>query len=353
MRESKITAEEDLLVERLASLFGFKRLAEILPADIYPPYLYVAAFIFLDWGIINTYVHIAGGTTHVLLRTPQTVIMGVALFLGVAGIQYFSEGYTEVVESLSPQEEDTDFTSSVIIPFRVKVVIYGIFLVGFYLHIIINLGLWNIAASEGVTNLTNWLFVFQIGYFPVMIEFALLFFAIHALLPRRIANSNISMFFYDTRNMGGFAPVGKLLKYSYYFYTTALLMYFVLTYDLLAYSSGGTMVEPGLVEALFFSTTWLIGVASIAHSMFTMHRLMATEKEQQITAVELEMKEVIENPHDIKNSKVTDKEKLEDITRRRQEIRETRVYPASFQMWSQIAISVMLPQAMNITFQIV
>lgn len=353
MSESERTVEEQLLIERIAALLGFKRLAELLPGDIYPPYLYLAAFIFLDFGVVNTYIHVAGDASHTLVDSPHGVVGAIALVLAAVGIRYFSRGYTEAVGSLPLQGDDTQVASfERIIPFRVKLVVYGTAVVGAYVHFIANVGLENIVAVEGAPMLINWLFVWQVGYFPFVVEFGLLYFGIHVLLPRRIANADISMFFYDPRNMGGFAPVGQLLKYSYYFYTAGLLLYFILTYGTVLFSfSEQVPTGPGLVEALFFSTAWLVGVVSIGYSMFTMHRVMASKKEQRIAELETEMEEIIENPYEINNSEIADEERLDDINRRQQEISETRVYPASFTMWSQITISVLLPQALNMAVQ--
>lgn len=82
-----------------------------------------------------------------------------------------------------------------------------------------------------------------------------------------------------------------------------------------------------------------------------MHHVMAGRKEQRISELEAEIEDIIQNPYDFNNSKVTDEEKLNDIYRRRQEIRDTRVYPATFTMWSQIIISVLFHQALNVAMQ--
>lgn len=235
-----------------------------------------------------------------------------------------------------------------------RAVVYGIAVVGTYVNLVMNVGLRDIAAAEGAATLVSWLIIWEVAYYPFVIEFALMYFGVHILLPRRIANADISMFFFDPRNMGGFAPVGQLLKYSYYFYTVGLLLYFILVYGSVLFSFGGTVPsKPGLLEALFFSAVWIVGVASIAYSMLRMNRVMSGKKEQRLRELEAEMEEVIENPYDINNSEITDEQQLNDINRRRQEIRDTRVYPATFTMWSQIAISVLLPQALNTAVQVV
>lgn len=353
MSESGLT-KGDLLVERIAAVLGFDRLAASLPGDIYPPYLYLTAFVLLDFGVVNSYIHLTGGASHVLLDSPYVAVAPVGLLLAAVGIRYFDRRHADAIEALPLHDlGDGDAAEfSRLVPFRTKFAVYAVAVVGMYANIVWNVGLGNIIAAEGGPSLVNWLFVWQVGYFPFVVEFALMYLGIHVLLPRRIATADVSMFFYDPRNMGGFAPVGQLLKRSYYVYTAGLLLYFVLTYGSVLFSFGGTVPsKPGVVTALFFSGAWVGGVLSIAYSMLTMHRVMAGEKEQRIRELETEIEEIIDNPYDINNSEVTDEQRLKDIDRRLQEIRDTRVYPATFTMWSQIGISVLLPQALNLTVQ--
>ncbi|WP_299332940.1 hypothetical protein [Haloplanus sp.] len=356
MGESPIVVEEPLLVERFAEVLRVDRLAELLPGDIYPPYLYLAAFLVIDFGIVNTYSHVTGDATYVLLDSPYVVVGPLGLLLAAVGISYLFSNYASAVEGLPLDSLDRDDIAVFerIVPFRVKLVVYGIAVVGVYVNGIVNVGLGNIVATEGAAGLINWLFVWEVGYIPFVVEFGLMYFGVHVLLPRRIANADVTMFFYDPRNMGGFASVGQLLKHSYYLYTAGLLLYFVLTYGSVLFSFGGTVpTKPGVVEAVFFSAAWTIGVASIAYSMMTLHRVMASKKEQRINELEADIEDIIRNPYDINKSEVTDEERLKDIDRRRQEISDTRVYPATFTMWSQIIISVLLPQALNMAVQAV
>lgn len=344
---------DQLLTESIANALRFDKLAGWLPGDIYPPYLFLAAFMFVDFGLVNTYIELGTDARHVLIDSPYVVVGPLGLFLAAFGIRHFSTGYRTAVEGLpldDPEKDGSVFER--LVPFRVKLVVYTVSVVAMYVNIFVNVGVGNVIAVEGGPSLINWLFVWQVGYFPFLVEFGLLYFGIHVLLPRRIAEADVSMFFYDTRNMGGFAPVGRLLKYSYYFYTGGLLLYFLLVYGSVLFSFGGPVPsKPGLLEALFFSLAWVVGVASIAYSMLKMHRVMVDEKRERLDELEAELEEIIENPYDINNSEVTDEERLSDIDRRRQEIRDTRVYPASFTMWSQIAISVFLPQALNMAVQ--
>jgi len=152
----------------------------------------LAAFIFLDFGIVNTYTHLTGDSTHVLVELPYVVVAPVALVLAVAGIQYFFQGYSDAVERLPVGEDDTDVAQfERIIPFRVKLLVYGGAVVVSYVNIIVNVGLGSIAEFGGTPSLINRLFVWQVGYFPFVVEFGLLYFGIHVLLPQRLGCGSV------------------------------------------------------------------------------------------------------------------------------------------------------------------
>jgi len=59
---------------------------------------------------------------------------------------------------------------------------------------------------------------------PVLVELGVAHLAVHLVLPNRIARADPGLFFYDPRNLGGFEPIGQLLKRSYYIFTAVLLL---------------------------------------------------------------------------------------------------------------------------------
>lgn len=338
------------LVERIAGLFGFDALAERLPGDIYPPYLFVGFFLLFDHGVLQVYVHLNGGT-HILLDYPNILAGPVAVFFAVFGIRYMSTNYDDALESVRIHDRADDpspFERT--IAWRVKLAVYAISVVVLYANIFLAVGVDSlIRPGGGGITLFNWLFVFEFVYLPVIVEFALTYYHIHFLLPKRIKQTDIGLFFYDPRNMGGFAGIGQLLKRSYYIYTAGLLLFFTVVYGGVLLSFGGT--QAGLFEAVFFSAMWLVGLVSLAYSMYTMHSLMSEEKENRIRDLEAELRSLIENPDDITASSVPDEGDLEDVERRLEQVRSTRVYPATFTMWSQIGISVLLPQVLQLAVQ--
>lgn len=344
-RDFEATDERNL-IEYMATLFGFSHLSTTLPGrDIYPPYLFVGFFSFLDLAVLQVYVHFTGGT-HILIEAPNTAAGNAAVLLGVWGVRYMSRGYEDALAALRAQEridsaEMNQFQR--IFNWRTKVIIYVSAVIMMYANAILNVGVPNQVTA------INFLFTWEFVLLPVIIEFALTYYGVHFQLPRRIKKTEFNLFFYDPRNMGGFAAVGQLLKRSYYLYTAGLVLFFLLVYGSVLFSGSG--YAPGVFELVFFSTAWFVGLLSIGYSMYTMHQFMSEEKEQRIRELEDELHNIIHNPYDINNSSVVNQEQLDDARRRLKQVQNTRVYPATFTMWSQIAISVLLPQLLQITVQ--
>lgn len=351
--------DDHLLIERVAERFGFGTVSSVLPGpDVYPPYLFVGFFLLvLDHGVIQTHIHFTGGT-HALVENPIILSGVIAAFLGIYGIRYMSNKYAvAMADSRIHERVDDERVDGFVgaVSMRTKVAVLALSIVVLYLNVVFGVGIPTLIENRNGAipiHLVNWLFVFEFVYLPVVVEFGLIYFSIHFLLPHRIKRTAPPLFFYDPRNMGGFAAIGQLLKRSYYVYTAGLLGFFLLVY-------GGALLAPegssvaGLFEFVFFSGAWLAGLASIGHSMYVMHQVMAERKRNRIRELESEMRDIIENPYDINESTVTDAERLDDIRRRLEQVRNTRVYPATFTMWSQIAISVLLPQALQAVVQTV
>lgn len=345
---------ETLFVEALARRAGFESLSQLLTdGRVYPPYLFLGCFFVLDFGVVNGYLALTGNP-YVLLETPTVLAGPLGLVIAAGGIRHMVNSYADAINELRVHDriDTTDLTAfeRTVAP-HTKLAVYAVAVVALYAHIIFNVGIENVVAVEGAAGLVNWLVVWPVAYLPFVVEFALIYFSVHVLVPRRIDRADIDLFYYDPRNMGGFAAIGQLLKRSYYLYTAGLLLYFLLTYGAVIFALGDIPKEPGVITALFFSLAWLIGVISIAYSMLTIHRIMASKKETRIRELEAEIREIIDAPYDINASEVTDQERLEDVQRRLEQVRGTRVYPATFTMWSQIAISVLLPQAMQFAAQ--
>lgn len=344
--------QESLFVERFAAFLRLDRAAEALPgSDIYPPYLLLCIALVADFGVVNTYKHLTG-TTHILLTTPTYGAAVLGLLLTAVGIRYIRDSYARAIDDLRlPERADGDvpdeFTD--IVPLRYTAAGYLFAVAVTYGYLLGSVGLDALLTFEGgYVGLANPFVVWVLGYLPFVVEFALLFLGVHFLVPTRIRRAGLGLFYYDPRNMGGFGGIGQLLKRSYYLYTAGLLLYLVIVYGPALLDLGGTPVERGALSVLFFSLAWGVGLLSVGYSMLTMHRHMAAEKRAHMRELEAEIRDLVEAPYEITTPEAADTDQFDDLQRRLTRVTQTREYPATFRMWSQIGFSILIPQLLQL-----
>lgn len=342
-----------LLIERFASRLRFDDLAEaMLGRADYGPHMLLGSMIALSYAF----------RVPLLLAEPWRLTTSAAiiggLWLGLIGGRYMRDGYANAINHLRLDDRPTDHDHSQfesLISRRTQLAIYILALVASYYNIFFGVGLDTLISEAGTWPILIRLFVAApLAYIPVIIDIGTIFLGVHFLLPRRLAQADLSLFFYDPRNMGGFAPIGQLLKRSYYVYTGGLLAYFAFIYIPILFSGIiDSSYESNALTAVFFSLAWLAGVVSIGYSMWKVHTLMADKKEQRLQELEDDLCDVIENPYNIRESTVAEPSAREEITRQLEHVRNMKEYPTTFTMWTQILISVILPQVLNMSVQIV
>lgn len=346
----------DLLIERIADWTGITRLAKIAPIDIYPPYLLVGLLLFIDYGILQTYNYIFTGNIS-WIANPSNLTLALGLVVAVVGVRYMADQYSLAVDSLKlsdrPNQSDTSQFAT-LISLRAKLGVYALGLFIYYLNLFLGPGVQTLVAVAGLVKfVVGQFFLAPLVNIVLVVEFALLFIQIQFLLPRHIAKLDLDLFYYDPRNMGGFGLIGQLLKRSYYVYTAGVLVYFLVPYGdtLLSALLDDPYPEPGVQVAIFFTCAWGVGVVSILYSMRKMHQIMVEKKSARIRQLEADLKQAIENPYDIRSSRIADPEAIDTIKHQLNQVRATRTYPTTFTMWSQIAISVLLPQVLHLAVQ--
>lgn len=349
--------KEELLVETIADALGFDVLSERLPGHVYPPYLLVATTLLIEYVIVDGYNYLVAGKAS-FVTDPLSLVTAVGLVLAVVGIRWMRDSYAEAIASLRLSEQHTadEYADSLaftrIVPLRIKRAAYagGVVLL-LYNHFVL-LGLPALLEIQGVVSTIVYNFTLQpLVYVPLIVEFGLLYVGIHFTLPRRIIKADIDLFYYDPKNMGGFAAIGQLLKRSYYLFTAGLLLYFVLIYgaSLLGTFISTPYPEPTTALAVMFTVLWVVGLVSIGYSMYRIHTHMSAKKAAEITRIEDELRsEILDEPYDIQQSNIAGHERQEEIQHRIEQVRSTREYPSTFTMWSQIAVSVLLPQLLQL-----
>jgi uncharacterized membrane protein YciS (DUF1049 family) len=350
---------EKLLIERIAEILGFAWLADRLPWNVYPPYLLVAVTLIIEYGVIDGYNFFVAGKVSVV-SDPISIVTALGLILAVVGIRWMRDTYAEAMTQLHVSQHKSTgsaghpITFEYIIAFRLKIAAYGVGLLLLFGNHFLLLGIPTLLEIQGVVSTILYNFTLQpLVYVPLIVEFGLLYVGIHFFLPRRMLKADLDLFFYDPRNMGGFAKVGELLKRSYYLYTAGLVLYVVLIYGVIFLNEYITSPypEPSTALAVMFTALWLVGIVSIGYSMYRVHTLMSDKKAREIDKIENQIRGMLDDPYDIHNSNLAGDENLKEIQHRLEQVRATREYPSTFTMWTQIGISVLLPQALQLVVQ--
>ncbi|MFW5939210.1 MAG: hypothetical protein ACOCSD_08380 [Halolamina sp.] len=343
-----------LLIEIIAEKLGFDRLSEWLPGtDIYPPYLLVAIGLFVEYGLFDTYNYLVSAKSS-FVTEPNSLAIPAMTLLGVVGLRYLHDAYADAVVSLRIDDGHVDGSHRErfegLLSLRVRVTAYVLALAAYYAFVVGVLGFEELVAISGVgLVLYGQLVSFPLIVIPTLVELAVSYVAVHVIVPRRLAQADVDLFFYDPRNLGGFEPVGQLLKRSYYVYTGVLLLWFLQTHApvLLAGVIDSPYPAPGPIYQVAISAIWFVGVLSIGYSMYRVHGLMESKREERMAELETEIRTAVDDPYRVHPDNVDDWERYEQVQEKITHVRNTSTYPTTFAMWSQIFVSVLLPQVLN------
>lgn len=345
---------DELLIELIAERLRISTLAEAIPGfDPYSPYLLVGIAVFIEYGIFDLYNYFISGKNSFIVE-PNSLAVPAMVILAVIGSRYIHDSYADAIAALRIDERDTvsnprPFESLLSLRARIAGTVVAWAVVQAFNVFVLGIG--NLIQIDGIGLVVYGQFAFAFVYIPVLVEFGLSYFAVHFAVPRRLKRASVGMFFHDPRKMGGFQPIGELLKRSYYLYTAALILYFIQTKGaviLSQYTSAPYQAPEAPIIGVVISVGWVVGVGTIAYSMHQVHLIMKAEKDQRIRELEAELTEVMNSPYDVREAEITDPEQYETVQNRLQHVRDTNTYPTTFTMWSQILVSVLLPQALNL-----
>lgn len=343
-----------LLIEIVAEWLRFDSLAERLPGPtVYPPYLLTVTILFIQYGVLELYnFYVTGKNSFV--ASPSSLALPAMTLLAVFGARYMHDTYADAVSRLQLLDRPADSDPSTfedLVSFRVRVAVYVVALIAQKASAIFLFGLGTLVEVDGIALVAfEQAVVFPLVVVPALVELGLAYLSVHVAVPLKIQQANLNLFFHDPLNMGGFGPIGELLKRSYYLYTAVLLLYFVQTqapvllseYFALPYGQP----DPPVIE-LALSLAWVFGILTIGYSMYRIHSIMKREKRDRIRELEADLRATMDQPFDIAAAAITDQTRYDETQEHLQQVRDTKTYPTTFTMWSQILISVILPQALN------
>lgn len=345
---------KQLLTHAFVDRLGFDALSTILPVNIPSLYLYAATFVFLDFGLINTYFHVFTERPHGFIQNPFSLAIPVAVLIAVAGVRYMTVNYRRALDQMSLWEridraEQTKYTGFTI-SLRTRTTFYMLLLGIYYVYIFGVIGLPSYIETFGVVSTAAFAgVIYPLGYVPIAVDFVMQFASIQFVLPRQITKIRPSPAFLDPRNLGGFYPIGELFKQTYYIYTAGLLLCLCYIYGPAVTGLGTAAVSRvGTPEAGFFTLLWAFGLVAVGSSMFTVHRLMASEKKSHLSQLEQQLHDIIDNPYDISSAELHDNPEVEQIQRRIDQVRTMREYPTSVNTSMQLLASMLAPEIINL-----
>lgn len=340
-------------LSRVLDRIGAGRLGNTIPGDPGPLVTFALLVVVFELGVLQTARVLAGYQVSFadnplwLLRQPT--LLGAAL-----ATTHLHGRYADAVDEMALVER-TDgpgrFTRLVSPWLAWSFVAVG---TGFTLaNAVAIIGLPELLSTGGLANALQFLVVIPFGYAPVMAAFLATYASIEVAVPRRLAASDIGLYYLDPEELGGMRPIGELVKLAYYYLLAGLVIYAVALYG--PYILGGYFAfdagtEPGLVANAGFTAVWIASVATMAYGIHRLHRFMRGQKREALQRLDALARDYVEDPWDVEGFDVPDehREHYEDVRQRVQRVSATREYPATFTMWAQLAVGVMIPKAVQL-----
>lgn len=209
---------------------------------------------------------------------------------------------------------------------------------------------WPIAAQ------LNWLVIVPFGYVPIFAMFLSTYLSVEVLLPHRIDSSDqLGLYYHDPENLGGMRPIGELMKHAYYYLLVGLVLYAVALYGPYILQGvfeweGGSVVEPGLMTNVLFTGVWALSVGVMMYGIHRIHRFMHREKRERLRKLDELAREHIDQPWNVENFAIPEESEstYNDIRARMDLVSATKEYPATFTMWVQFGVGVLIPKAVQL-----
>ena len=346
--ELTVTFSEDLWLDRLARKLGFGRFAEgrfaeLVPENVPPSYLYAVVLIVTIDVILNVRGYLVGEPVA-YLRNPYFIFQPIALLTAVYGARELRGRYHQVMREMNIERRASNPGELInIVPSWLPFTFFALACAGNYIRVLSLGGPVAIYQSQGLSAFVGWMVANPI-WASIAAQFLAVYFAIVFLAPWRLWKSDVGVNFHDPEGLGGLRPLGELIKHAYYYLVAGLI-----AFALLLYTPG--MSAPDLERTaatnISFTIAWVCAVATVAFGVFVLHRFMRQEKRHELRRLKELKQQYMDNPWDIAASTVSREKQdiVEDIDKRMQMVSTTNEYPATFSIWSQLLLSIVIPKA--------
>jgi hypothetical protein len=338
--------DKDLWLDRLARRVGFGWLSQRLPGDIPPSYLFAVILVGTVVPTINAYAYLAGDPV-VYIENPLFVLQPLAIVGGVFGARALRRRYHRVAQEMNLEERAADPEPLLnIVPTWLPWILFSAALLQIAARVWALGGFGAIYRDGGLTMVVGWGILNPL-WSILAIQFVTVYIAIEIIAPWRLYKSDIGVDFLDPEGLGGLRPIGELVKHAYYYMVAGLIAFALVVYGpIVSAASWG----PTATTSIVFTVIWLGTVATVAFAVFILHQFMREEKRRELHRLDQLFREAVNNPWDIKHYTVDDEKEVfvEELQQRTETVSATREYPATFSIWSQLLISIVLPKAVQL-----
>lgn len=332
----------ELWLDRFARVLGFGWLAERTPGGLPPSYLY-ALLTIVSANLLMAAYNLSKGVPLIYRTNPYFVLQPILLLGAAYGARSLRASYDRVLVQMdiATRANDPDSLFDPV-PSRVP---WTLFVVGAGLQLA---RAGADMSAFGVTDMIANFVVFPFLYLPIVVQFFTVYLSIEVVGPWRLAkpDSGVGIHFLDPEGLGGLRPLGELIKRAYYYLGAGLIGYALITYAPFVESEWTVSTAAGSI----FTLVWIGTIATVAFAVYVLHRFMRRERREEIHRLEARLKDRIEDPYDVAEYRIPDDEEdeVDDIRDRIERVRTTREYPATFSIWSQLLLSIVVPKAVQL-----
>lgn len=332
--------EEELWLDRFARYLGFGIVTDRFAPDVPPSFVY-AVFTVVGWTGLSTVADLfVFGNTPIYVSNPYFLLQPAILLVAVYGAHSLTRSYREAVDEmrLSERADDPDRFLDVT-PAWLPWVLFG---TAAGLQLIRTGADFATFSTTGIV--ANGL-VYPFVYAPIIVQFLVVYVAIEFVVPWRLYTSNVGIYFLDPHGVGGLRPIGELVKKAYYYVFLGLLVYALITY-----APGVDSWAVSAAAGTIFTGVWIATIATVAFAVLVLHRFLHREKRQELQRLEAALHDLIERPWDVREYSIPEdaREDVEDLRERIRRVSETREYPATFSIWTQLLLGVVVPKAVQL-----
>jgi len=337
-------------LDQVASLVGFRRLADRLPFDISPSMTAVLTGVVIDVFVLQPYQYLVG-KTPTIVENPFWILTPLTILTVVYLTRSLHRRYEQALKDMRIEERTANYSQfQTLVPDRFRWACFLVFIGIIFVNLLFFITIPVVLKDGGIPALFGNVVLVPFVYVPVATDAIATYLGIQLVLPRRVENSDIELDFLDPERLGGLRPVGELIKHSYYYTAGAIIGFAVFIYAPTLFDSLSQPIPPTAITNLLFTAAWLIAAGVLGHSLYIFHRFMHTQKREKLLELDQQFREVVDGPWDITNHQIPagKQERAAEIQEHMNRITSTKEYPATFAMWSQLLIGLILPKAVQI-----